>query len=258
MIYDYTLDRDTAETAFDKVRFHELCHTPWLLQCERKRCSCFKTDEMPFYVQHEIVGLAFARGVVTAYYKFMNPERLGYNIHCLYKFLLYDHFHLGVTPAKHIRHLRLLVSPVHNAKLAMIINYNVCISSNGQILTKDGLELLRSIENKRGFRLTVVLGDGIWGSWIEQTLETLRTIYDELKNSGMRIRVYGKPGPSNDRMQRLDNYFKLSFKDWVIACREARGNSYPINTTKTASQSFEDMMKERMDTWSDSESDVEK
>lgn len=162
MIYVYIWDPDTVKKAFQDVRSRELCHTPWLVQCEGKRCQCFKFDEMPLYVQHQVVGINVAREVVTAYYKTMYPESLEYDIHDLHTFLTRDHFHLGLIPADHIRRLCILISPVHNSGLAMQIQGNTLLSSDGQHVVRTSLKALSLVPNKKGFRLNIVFSDGIW------------------------------------------------------------------------------------------------
>jgi hypothetical protein len=134
-------------------------------------------------------GYEYERDSVTAYYAGMPPERLEANFFALRDFLAHDHVHLGLVPATSIRHLRIIISPVHTPNLDFEINGHVCISSKDHRFIKRTLHALHTIQQKAGFRLTIVLGDGIWGEWTEHTLDRLKDTYAALIQAGMRIRV---------------------------------------------------------------------
>ena len=155
-----------------------------------------------------------AREVAAAYYRAMPADRLGYDITRLRDFLVYDHFHLDVVPAEHIRHLRITVSPVECARLSMVINETICISEAGQQIVNMRLKELDLIRHKVGFRLTVVLGFGIWGAWTEQTMEAFRGTYEALKAEGMEFRIYGQSSKAHYPVLRIDGYFKMSREQW--------------------------------------------
>jgi hypothetical protein len=153
----------------------------------------------------------------------MHPQRLKYDIDVSHTFLLSDHFHLGVKPWEDIRHLRLPISPVHNSRLAIVVNDHTCISSKGRRIVKNSLGAMNLIVNKKGCRPTTVLDDGVWGVWTEQTMEKIRPMYQKLKDAGMHVRVRGKPHGPVHPIQRIDNHFRFSYSDWWDACTKAHG-----------------------------------
>ncbi|KAH7086252.1 hypothetical protein FB567DRAFT_527503 [Paraphoma chrysanthemicola] len=205
----YWAGKPDKET-FYGVRYQKLGDTPWMHSCDREPCQCFCLDELPHITQHQIVGLEMAREVAIAYYKAMPDDRLGYDITSLATFLTKDHFHLGIVPADHIRRLHITISPVKCPKLVMHAHGEYCISLEGQQLVKKSMGSLAKIQQKDGFQLCITLGDGIWASRPEQTMEALRPVYKNLKQAGMRIHVYGRPSTKSCPIARIDGYYGMA------------------------------------------------
>ncbi|KAF2820696.1 hypothetical protein CC86DRAFT_116706 [Ophiobolus disseminans] len=197
MIYIYVWDTRTTKEAFYSIRTSDLAGRPWQKRCLQTPCNCFHCDELPLFIQHDLVGMDMAREVAAAYYRAMPPDRFKFDITSLRYYLMEDHFHLGVVPAEHIRRLRIIVSPVECAELAEEINEKICISARGQELVDANLQELDVIRYKYGFRLTVVLGSGISGAWTDSTMEAFRDTYDMLTAAGVRFRVYGRSSKSH-------------------------------------------------------------
>ncbi|KAH7079945.1 hypothetical protein BKA63DRAFT_590186 [Paraphoma chrysanthemicola] len=203
-IYKHYWVGKPAKEAFYGVRYQKLSNTSWTHSSDRESCQCFCLDELPHIVQHQIVGLEMAREVAIAYYKAMPDDRLGYDITTLATFLMKDHFHLGIVPADHMRRLHITISPIRCPKLVMQVHGEYCISLEGQQLAKKSMGSLAKIQQKDGFWLIITLGGGIWGSRTDQTMEAMRPVYKNLKQTGMRTHVYGRPSTKSCPVVRLD------------------------------------------------------
>ena len=165
--------------------------------------------------------MEMARTLAEAYYQFMPPGRLGCDIGSVKDFLISDHFHLGATPAEHIRHLRNTICPDQSPGLADI---KTATLGRGQRIIRQSHDTLQHlVRHSSGFRLTFVLSEQIWGPWTQGTLEVVRPFYVVAKQKGMRVRIYGHPDSNNYPILRIDGYYKLSAEDWHGFCEEQRG-----------------------------------
>jgi len=218
IVYGQLWDPRITNQVFQDVLDQKLQEAPWSWPCRDYPCQCFKIDETPLWVQHQVVGITMAREVITAYYAVMPPGRLGANLLSLRDCLTRGHFHLNLTPANFIRHLRITISPVHTSALGIEINGHVNISSEGHVIINTELQSLQTIRDKTGFRLTIVLSDGIWGEWTEQTLERLRDTYAALTQAGMRVRIYGYPNRSTQPIVWIDRFFSMGLEKWYTFC----------------------------------------
>jgi hypothetical protein len=213
-IFHYIWDPRTAKEAFYAAGSPFYSDTPWLVHCTHSPCQCFRVDQLPLFTQHQIVGLPTAREAVAAYYAAMPPDRLGDDIELLKDFLARDHFHVGVVPAEHIRHLRITISPIECEILPMEINGNICMSSHGHAVVARELQHLDNLKHKDGFRLTVVLGKGIWGARAEKAMEAFRETYEGLRSEGVEFRVYGKASRAYYPVLRIDGYYGMKREKW--------------------------------------------
>jgi hypothetical protein len=114
MMYAHFWHGSAVQDAFSGVRDRTLSKQTWLVSCKDSPCGCFRHYEVPVWVQHLSVGSATARETAAAYYKSMAPARLE-GITTIWPFQMTDHWHLGLTPANHIRRLSITVGRHHSS-----------------------------------------------------------------------------------------------------------------------------------------------
>jgi len=160
-------------------------------------------------MQRQIVGMEMARELAAAYYASIPPDRLGHDIARLDDFLLQDHFHIGIVPAEHMRHLRIEISPLKCKKLSTVYNDKIEISNAGHEIIGTALQYLDRVQHKVGFRLTIVFGPGVSGASTEDTMEKFREVCEKLTKEGVLFRVYGRASKAHFPILRVDRYFTM-------------------------------------------------
>jgi hypothetical protein len=158
-----------------------------------------------------------AREAAATYYHVMAPDGLGFNITTLKAFLTNDLFYLSLTPAPHLYRLRVTIrsilcpkfdTGIKGSRKGAVYQY-IFMSSDGQRFVRESLESLEKVQHKSGFWLTIVLGDGIWGAWTENTMEELSPVYYKYQQAGMRTRIYGRPSREDLAILLIERYYTM-------------------------------------------------
>lgn len=164
LVYAHVWDQATLERTFDNVcdtisvmglsRYLVTKHSLWEIECLEDECICFRWWELPFWAQHQCVGMDIARETVIAYYRAGLPTRFGTQLASINSMLSKDHFHLGIKPADHIRCLELdltqFIIRVRGAR-QFEIKDKIVLSEEFQ----QQVSVLAEVKVKRGFKLHI-------------------------------------------------------------------------------------------------------
>jgi hypothetical protein len=182
-----------------------LQEAPWTVVCPHHACACFRWWQLPFWVQHQFVGLEVAKETAAAYYRAGLPKHLS--------MLSVDHFHMGVKPADHLHRLELDLSE---------FEYHFIVSAGSEehnnrrhrleTINKQSQALL-SLRVKRGFELVLKTS---WHATFPEglsVLDEMSPVINVLKLTGAGVRVmawHSYLGKDYD----VADYFSLATEQW--------------------------------------------
>lgn len=184
---------------------------PWSVFCAQHPCNCFQWWELPYWAQHIFVGLDVAREAVAAYYRAMRHGRLGPHLGQLETFLSTDHFHLGVIPADHIRHLELNFD---DRLIEYGDGYNCLTKSRkGSQVLQRNLEALLKLRVKQGFQLTIKFDWVATNLNSNAALKVLRPVAYKIQEAGGSVTLLARFGSLRKDFD-VSDYFDLPHDYW--------------------------------------------
>lgn len=233
MVYTHVWDDEMLNLVFDNVTIYSATysyprmttaqlappipdsntvkHTPWSILCKGNDCNCFRWWQLPAWVQHQFVGLEVAKEAVAAYYRAMQPNRIGNQLGQLEGFLSIDHFHLGIKPADHIRRLELNLDQPH---IDIKIGRRCLLESQEGLRFLDrNLQALLDIRVKRGFQLSLKL---IWHGTVlpyNSALRTSRSVAEKLTEAGAIVKILARHTHLH-KTYDVSDYFQSSRTEW--------------------------------------------
>jgi hypothetical protein len=186
---------------------------PWSIPCTQDACRCFQWWKLPFWVQHQYVGMDVAVEVAKAYYRNALAFRLGPKyLEDLTGMLSQDHFHLGIKPADHIRRLEIPLHPHAWIEDDKKRTYRI-EGMHGLDVFQRRFEVLLDVRVKLGFHLIIrLLSDGFLVDSIS-ALERSRSVVNKLLEEGATVTVLASDTLS-DKEHDVTDYYMLSLVDW--------------------------------------------
>jgi hypothetical protein len=177
--------------------------------CRHTSCACFRWWQLPFWVQHQFVGLEVAKEAAAAYYREGLPKHLSTRLDDLDAMPSVDHFHLGVKPTDHLRRLELDLSVF---KYGFVVGAGPGDHKKNQrhrldIIEQQSFALLKT-RLRRGFELILKtawcrdLPEGL------SLLDEMSPVVNVLKLTGASVRVVAWHAPSSKDYD-VSDYFTL-------------------------------------------------
>ena len=196
LVYSFAWTAEAMEKASQK--WHDAVMgssdtAPWLRKRSNKLFKNFHWKRMTLWTLPPFVGLDIAKEAAAVYYSKLPASIVsGSHIHLLEKFLTVDHLFLDITPADHIRHLNLTISPNQCGSLSTSLSARQ-ISSAGLSIVQRNLKALRKLRFKNDFRLTITIVRDLRGPDMVKVVQAIGPICRQLKADGVKIIIWGYP-----------------------------------------------------------------